>query len=205
MIVWILIQIAALAVSAFRLPLAPEMGGASERFALAVMLVTQIGAASLFSAALLRDFRGAIVAIVTAWPFALLAAVLADAGLRQFAVAETYAMVWIASLSAWNWALPRFKSQISSAATLISLGGAVLWYLHAEFVADSPGIDWNHAGRWGPILGGLSQILPQHPPANARWFLAALFTVAILVGTFVRRFYGKPHRSAVDCDANAKK
>jgi hypothetical protein len=205
MIVWIAIQIAALAASAFRVRLAPEMDGATEHAALAVMLVTQVGASSLLSATLLRDFRSTSIAIATAWPVALLAAVLADVGLRQFFVAETYVTVWLAGLFFWNSALPRYKAQISAAATLFSFGGVLLWYLHAEFTTESTGIDWNRDGRWGSIMGGLSQILPSHAPANARGILAGFFAVAFLCGILRRIVCGKSDRNMADRKINAMK
>jgi hypothetical protein len=205
MIVWILIQIAALAVSAFRVRWAPGMDEAGERYALVVMVVTQIGAAALLSASLLRDVRQSFIAIVTAWPFALLAAILGDVGLRRFFVAESYATVWLAGLCAWNWALPRFKAQISAVALLISFGGVALWYLHAEFVRDSADVDWNRDGIWGTLMGGVSQSVPSPAVTNAWWIPAIIFATALFVSWLRRKRCGKSDRVAVANDVDSTK
>jgi hypothetical protein len=56
---------------------------------------------------------------------------------------------------------------------LLAFGGPILWYLRAEFVVESIQVDWNHAGRFGPIMGALSQVAPT-PPAVSAWGVIAL-------------------------------
>jgi hypothetical protein len=196
--VWLAVQIGALALSAFRVPLAVGLPLAAEQSALPVMLVTQAAGAAFLAPLLLNSRRGTIIAIAAAWPMGELAALLADAPTSRVILPETYITLWILALACWVCALPKtsIAAMFSATAAAFSLGGPVLWYLHAEFVTQSDTINWNHAALFGPVMGALSQILSTPPPLSA-WCIPALLIPAAFLAAAIRRFTSAKETSAV--------
>lgn len=188
-LLWLALQLAALAASAFRFTLWARMPPAPEQLALPVMLATQVAAAALLFPALLRDFRAAAIAIATAWPMAQLASFLGDADAATWAAGELYVSFWLITLYVWGRAIgvPWLRLYAAALAGVISLGGPVLWYLHAEFTQAGASINWSHAALLGPILGALSQILPAQRLWTAWEMPAALFGIGVIVQFLARR------------------
>src|SRR5688572_22150853 len=79
MLVWLTIQLAALAVGAAGVPLSADDVKPPEVLSLEVMLVTQIGAAALLWPWAFRETRIAIAVMATALPFTQAAAFLSAA------------------------------------------------------------------------------------------------------------------------------
>jgi hypothetical protein len=188
MVLWLIVQIGALALSAYRIPLSILFPPAAEQLALGIMLVAQIGMAALLAPLLLHSRRNTVIAIVAGWPMAQLAGMLADAPAWRVALAEAYVSVWILTLGLWVWAVgkTRFAPILPAAAAAISWGGPILWYLHAEFVTQSDKINWATAALLGPLMGALSQVVAERPVIAAWWVPAALIPLAFLAGALTR-------------------
>jgi hypothetical protein len=188
MVLWLAVQIGALALSACRVPLALGMPSASEQSALAVMLIIQVAAAAFFSPLLLTSRRQTLIAIIVAWPMAQLASFLADVPPQRVAFGEAYVSIWILTLALWIWALPRPVSEaiFPAVAALLALGGPMLWYLRAEFVTQSDILIWSRDAMLGPVMGALSQIVPPRAAGSAWWLASILITPAIVLG-LIRR------------------
>lgn len=189
---WLGIQLAALAMAAFRVRLSIAMPAAAEQSALALMLITQVAAASLLFPLLLRSRLHTILTIATAWPMGLLACFLTDAPVDRFIAAQALVTLWIVVLALWNWAVPRAQALGAAVAAMISLGGPLLWYLRAEFVRESAHVHWPRDALLGPVMAALSQISPDHPQTNAWWPLLGLAALAVMVSALTKLL----HRAA---------
>jgi hypothetical protein len=157
---WLAWQLTALGLSAFRVPLSAHYPAAAEQWALALMLASQIAGSALLFPILLKDAKSTLVAIALAWPICELASFLADADQMTFAVGELYVSAWLIALYLWN----RFAScalgpaLLSSLVALLTYGGPLIAYLHAEFNANSSSGIWPHPELLGPVVGVLSLI-----------------------------------------------
>ena len=187
-------QLTALGLSAFRIPLSAHYPAAAEQWAMGLMLVSQIaGSAALFPI-LLRDAKSTLIAIALAWPICELASFLADANLKTFESGELYVSVWLITLYLWNRFTTRAIAPIylSSLVALLTFGGPLFAYLHAEFnPTPSSGI-WPHPEFLGPIVGVLSLI--QSPQSHYRIWLT-IFTLAFaapLLSTLFKRINPTP-------------
>jgi hypothetical protein len=188
MALWLAVQIGALALSAFRIPLAIGLPPAAEQSALAVMLVIQVSAAALLSPLLLATRRQTFIAIAVLWPMGELASFLADAPLPRAALGEAYVSAWLLTLSLWVWTINQTKSAalLPAVAAMLSIGGPILWYLRAEFVTQSDQLNWPCDAILGPAMGALSQVLPDRAAWSAWWIPAILIPPAILLGSIRR-------------------
>lgn len=197
MALWLAVQIGALALSAYRVPLAMGLPAAAEQSALAVMLVIQIGAAALMAPLLLSTCRQTIMAMAFGWPMAGLAGLLADVAADRAAMGEAYVSAWMLSLSLWVWATRESKSaaNLPAVAAMISLGGPVAWYLHAEFVRQSDTVNWGRDALYGPVMGALAQVLPDHATPTSWWIPAILVPPAMLLGVIRRNMRSKVRNS----------
>jgi len=146
-------------------------------------------ASALLFPLLLRNRRQTILTIATAWPMGQMACFLADAPVDRFIAAEALVTLWIVALALWNWAVPRAQAVGAAVAAMISLGGPLLWYLRAEFVRESADVHWPTDALLGPVMGALSQIFPDHPPAIAWWPLVGLAALAVMVSAFTRMLH----------------
>ncbi|MGD0540389.1 MAG: hypothetical protein ABSB33_02615 [Tepidisphaeraceae bacterium] len=179
---WLGVQAGALGLCAMRVMFWARSPRAGEQLSLIVMLATQVAAASLLFPLLLGNRRSTVIALVTAWPFAELAAFLADAQTGQWIAGEGYVSVWLVTLHLWagpgrnSWAKP-FATAV--AATL-SLGGPLLWYLRSEF---GQGVATGQLGVFGPIGGVISLIVPDSSVRSAWAALAILFASGLIART----------------------
>lgn len=179
---WLGVQVAALGLCAMRVMFSAHSPRAGEQLGLIVMLATQVAAASLLFPLLLGNRRWTVIALVTAWPFAELAAFLADARTGQWIAGEAYVSVWLVTLHLWagpgrnSWARP-FAAAV---AAMLSLGGPLLWYLRGEF---GPGVASERLGIFGPVGGVISLIVPDSSVRSAWAALAVLFASGIIART----------------------
>jgi hypothetical protein len=108
---------------------------------------------------------------------------LADAMFVQVVRGEVYFWGWGIALYLFAGGMkPALRPAASSIGGLIAFGGPVAWYLHAEFVSESSDFVWEHGGRLGPMIGALSQIIPDKPPLDA-WVIIG---VGIALGMVFR-------------------
>lgn len=148
LIVWLLPQLAALSLSAGRVPLWARFPQPGELLALQFLIAAQMASASLCFPFLLRDARATACVLTTGWPMALIAAGLAAAPLSRACVAETYVSLFLTVLTIWRLALRHPMGQAAGAAvaSMWTVGGAMLLYLRAEFSPVSPSLDDALAG-----------------------------------------------------------
>jgi len=150
---WLAPQFAALALSAFRVPLWARFPQAGELLALPVMLAVQIATASILFP-LFDDWTKAATALPAACPMGLIAGTLSAAPLRTTAIGELNVALWILALTAAavSCRSPRARSVAWAVATTSSIGGALLLYLRLEFLpAAGPLPDF----LVGPVAGSL--------------------------------------------------
>ncbi|MGA2584486.1 MAG: hypothetical protein ABSG31_14515 [Tepidisphaeraceae bacterium] len=192
--VWLVWQWLALAIAAARVPLSARYPAAGEQWGLVVMLVAQIAAASLLFQILLPNWIQLIVIIAVAWPMGLLSAFLADANFRQWAWGEAAVSAWLLELFLLN----RIGIPVDYLAAIVSLltfGGPLAWYLHADFIANASDIDWHSADWLGPIMAiaaGINDGGINGAGERAGIFFFAAFAIAcagffILKKTFLQR------------------
>ena len=152
---WLTVQLAALIVSAWQVPLANHFPAPAEQLAAHVMLSTQrVAAAMLFPR--LAGWKTPASLIATGWPFMALAGALGAAEAGTWASASLYVSLWLVGLTFWRKvALGQRWALVGSAlAVAVSLGGALLWYLSREFGNPAmPG-----AGLHGPLVTGLALV-----------------------------------------------
>lgn len=192
MAAWLGVQLAALGVSAFRFRIWARQPQAAEQSALAMMLITQIGVASLIFPLLLRNIRSTIVAVTTAWPLAFLASFLADADVGSVVRGEAYVSAWLVGLFLIGRTVRGERGQLAAIAIagMVALGSPSLWYLRADFNPDVSATT-NSMIFFGPIGGALSQIFPDHS-SNAEWtYPSGLLACGVVCNLTYRMRYAK--------------
>jgi hypothetical protein len=162
--VWLALQLIALLLGAWRVPLSANFPTPAERLALHEMLVMQIGSSALLFPVLLRNWRTTSVIMLSAMPFIELSAFLSMTPTHAALAAAGYVLVWLAALSIWGAAgekLPRLRVNGMGIvlAAAWALGGAAIWYMRSEFsTGEAMGMSWSSAGWFGPILGAIAQV-----------------------------------------------
>lgn len=177
---WLGIQLGLLLLAILQVPLSDQYTRPAEHAALDVMLIGQVLLAAMLFPWLLRSLSAAIIIAAASWPFIQLAMVLSSASAMPTFLAGAYASTWIITLAAWRRLLrsPRAQLAGAAAATLLSAGGALIWYLRAEFVRSSGGAQWGTDALLGPILGILAIA---HNQSVIPWLpLAALLLIAVV-------------------------
>jgi hypothetical protein len=187
MLIWLGAQLAALGICAGRAMLWARAPQAGEQLALFVMLAMQIAMSALLFPHLLGSVRSTIPAIVTAWPMAQLAAYLSDAPATHLVFGELYVCTWMIALHLWAGILPNPWSKLLGIgiASMLSLGGPVLWYLRADFSRDDSQLPLWSMSMFGPICGAISQVVPGG--SNLGWTIPASVFAAGLLGYFLKR------------------
>jgi hypothetical protein len=107
--------------------------------ALRALLVTQLSCSALMFPILVRTIKSTVVVIVSAWPFALVAAALSSTSSRGAFWAESYVSLWLVALCLWRWTLrsPRSLAIASAASVCLILGDPIGHYLLTDFAAGS--------------------------------------------------------------------
>jgi hypothetical protein len=159
LILWMLIQLAALSLSAGQVPFAAlkSFPKPAEMIATPVMLTVQIGASALLFPYLMRDVISTVLIIAASWPMTALADCMAGQTHRQpMALTALYVTAWLAGLGLWRIALrsARAKGIGISVASLWTIGGMALAYLRSEYgVAAAPKL--TALAGYSPILGSI--------------------------------------------------
>lgn len=191
MVIWLSLQICALALGAGRVMLWSHSPRAGEQIALGEMLAAQIIAAAVLLP-LLRGRRTVLILIATAWPMAQFASFLSDSTTHRLIAGETYVCIWLIILHIWSRLIssPPGRLYVAAIAMLLSIGGAVLCYLSLDFVEDAP----QHvvsipADAFGPIMGMMAQIAPdQALLATSHWIAWAELALLLLAGIIASGF-----------------
>ena len=155
------------------------------------MLAMQIAMSALLFPLLLGNLRSTIPTIVTAWPMALLAANLSDSTANHLVVGELYVCALMIGLYLWSKMLPTTWSKLLGVgvASMLSVGGPVLWYLRADFGPDQLQSPIRSMSMFGPICGAISQMVPEG--SGLGWAIPAGVLAAGLGGYFSKRTRGK--------------
>jgi hypothetical protein len=186
---WLGLQLAAVGIASARISLSAHYPRAGEELALAVMLVSQTGAASLFFPILCSSIRSTFIAIAVAWPMAAIASFLADAPTQQWIASEAYISIWIIALYFFQRAIvnPAARLHAAAIAGLLCWGGLILWYLRADFSRQSSNFDWQQAQMFGPTAGALAQLHAGHG-LIAWMMLMGILAVALTTSVLKLRF-----------------
>ena len=136
--VWLVPQICALAISAFRIPLWARFPEAGETLALPLMLAVQIATAAILLPSF-EDWRKSATALLAAWPMAIIAGSMSAAPLGATIRGEIDVAVWIISIAfaAMVCQLPTVRGIAWAIANTWSLGGGLLAYLRLEFLSNA--------------------------------------------------------------------
>ncbi len=154
MAVWLIVQLGALAIGCFGVPLAAKRIHPPEALSIYVMAVAQAGAAALLWPMLMRSWRTSLAILLTAQPFYQACSFLSATPRSASLFANGIIFVWLITLAV----LPRcsktttFMYLMRAIVITWCLGGAVLAYLAAEF--SSP-INATLAGPIAQILSAL--------------------------------------------------
>jgi hypothetical protein len=134
--IWLAPQLAALALSAFRVPLWARFPQAGELLALPLLLAVQVAAASMMLP-LFSDWTKAAMALLAAWPMASIAASLSAARLETVIGGEMNVALWMiaTSAAAISCRSPRSRAAACVVAIMWTVGGGLLLYLRLEFRA----------------------------------------------------------------------
>jgi hypothetical protein len=180
---WLVIQLVALSLAVFRVPLSARFPPPGEQFAIHVLLVTQIIASAMLFPFLLRDARTSAIVILTIAPFMQLASMLSEVPTSRAALAAAYVAAWLTTLALWRGILRTRTAEMLgvACAVALTLGAAIVWYVHAESRAPGP-IDWSRDGWFGPVLGAIAQVEARSIPL-APWIAPC---VLLIVGAVAR-------------------
>jgi len=193
-LLWLLVQLAALSVAALRFPLAAKYPQPAELLATHVMLATQVAAGALLFPYILGDWRTAAGVIAAAWPFAATASVLSATPLTTTAAAEAYVSIWLLGLALWRAVLPGTKSKSYGVAvtTTLTVGGALLRYLAREFDLTSSAPVGGNGDLFAaaPLLATLRLLTPQ-PSGVDSYLIPTALAASGLLALLARRIRGR--------------
>jgi len=165
LLLWVLVQLIALALSAAGTPLWAHHPLPRTSLAVETMLVAQLVGIWLLFPVVLSDVLLSLVAVAFLWPFLQLAGLLASAPQSKLVVTALYVSIWTAGLGVLNHQLRTWRFQFIAVALTAGtcLGGLILLYLHAEVSAG----------------GGIQQRVNDKP--SAWWLALTPFVVAALI------------------------
>jgi hypothetical protein len=137
---WLTIQTGALVLSALRVRLWEHAPVAMEFLAMETLLVVQIIGAALLSPRLADGWRSTAIAGAGAWPFVILAGMLAAAPLGSILEAGAFVSVWLGVLWFGQYCCgnERQKWVLGALATTWAAAGPILVFIHAEYRPDTP-------------------------------------------------------------------
>lgn len=186
MLLWLTIQLVALAIGAAGLQLSNRRQTPPEFLAIDVLLVTQIATAALLWPMLMADWRSAVAVILSSLPFMQAAGFVSATPTSDFWPAATLTILWLTTLAVLPKpkSSPTFMSALRMAVALWSIGGALATYLHAEFSADDS----------TNLIGPISQVLGRlHGQTNSmHWIAVAIVLfVAIIIRVINRSVASK--------------
>jgi hypothetical protein len=184
-LIWLLIELGALLLAAFRIPLAAEYPQPAEFYAVRVLLVVQFAWATMLFPSLLRTWAMTLIALCAAWVMLMLAAALSAWHIADVLPVAAFLSLWIVALGMIRAALPwKWQMVAAGLASTYVIGGALLWYLQSDFGASLP---VEPAIGFGPLWIGAS--MPQNLPQKAWWGQVGigLFTAVIFSASIYRK------------------
>ena len=205
-IVWLLIQLAAIALAASGVELSANFPRPARSLAVHEMLIAQFAGSAIFLSVLFRGgWRVWLAIVLTAAPMLMLAGWLAQMPIGRVMWAWGEVGMWLTALALWNavvsgpgtryenkvpgWLCVGFRSILPALAMLLSAGGLVLWYLHAEFRPATPFPLLRSFPLFSALrrLGGLDTTLPLHSTT----LMTALALVILATKASLRHVEGR--------------
>jgi hypothetical protein len=158
LIVWLAIQIGALALCAGRVPFSARYARPAEDHALIVMMIAQQTFAALLMPRLLAS-RIAATTISAVLPFTCLAAYLGQDSFGIAVICLTCTALWLLALTAWCFALRSTRGRLLASAvfTALALSGPLLDYLESEYGSGASTISHLHVGPINATVAALSK------------------------------------------------
>jgi hypothetical protein len=155
LLLWMALQLIALALAAGRVPLSARFPSPVERQATAEMLVVQITAAALLFPLLLREWTSFLRAAAGAAMMLALAALMGRESMAAICSAGGYVLVWLLVLKVVRELLSKERAlQIGVACIVLwTLGGPILLYMHAEFNGKQ-NLWPTHPDNWSASIAG---------------------------------------------------
>jgi hypothetical protein len=149
-LIWIVLQLLALALAAARVPLWAHHPLPRESLATAEVAAVQIISCALLFSLLLPNFFTSCAIIALAIPFIQLAGMLADDPVTNLLLASALVALWLAGLALLSAALrsPRAQALGVAIVSMLCLGTPLLSYLHSE---ATPGAT-SMLSTWSPGL-----------------------------------------------------
>jgi hypothetical protein len=192
-IVWLLIQLAALALAASGVPLSANFPKPPQSLAVHEMLIAQfVGSAMLLPLLFrARGWRAWLAMVISAGPMLMLAARLTPMSMSHVLVLWLEVAAWLTMLALWRAVVPRDAgSMLAAIAMLLSAGGLLVAYLAAEFQPDRriPLIDAF------PLLATLQSMRGPAPDLSPLRSTVALSSAALVI-LAVKTLY-PPHGGA---------
>jgi hypothetical protein len=184
--IWAIVQLAAMTLIIARARFWIHAGDDND--ALIVMLAAQIVAASSFAPSLMRNFGTAICVTVSALPFLHIAGTIAAADTGQLVRAEIAVVIWL-TIVAIAMSIPRtqrLRGVMHAIVNCVSIGGLLLFYLHAEF----RDINRAHDFAWfGPLAASitLARRAQSVDSITRAWIVLGALTAIFLVMLIANR------------------
>lgn len=174
LLLWLLVQLSALALAGARVPFAAHWAEPAEAAAVQTMVVIQVITAAMLFPWLLSDGWRVFAIIMTAGPMLQIAAVLGSAPPIVFLRAWAAVAVWVATLALWRWALPP-SSLLPAVAgmNLLVLAGPLAGHLGAE---SSQAVAW---GRYLPLPALIE--ISEGRWTSLVWAMLPLLVVPVLI------------------------
>jgi hypothetical protein len=182
---WLAILMAALALSAFRIPLSARFPSPEERLAPHVMIVAQTIASALLFPLLFQSLASAALVVGAGGIFLQIASILSG---RTDPWLVAYGVMWLMGVALWSQVVrtPKARMYAVAALSLLSLGGATVAYLSREFGAPTSEFNWTSCGWLGPTVGGLA-ILEVGPSGQTWAFLGGFWIAGLMAWAWSRR------------------
>lgn len=161
--VWLLVQLGALLIAVFRVPLAAQYPQPAEFQAVQVMQAAQFSVLALTFPWLLQTWRQALAVTTSGFAMILAASALAAWKTSEILPACVFLAAWVLVFTTLGLVhSPRAKRLGLAIAATYVLGGPLLWYLGLEFSAAEP---FGRLLGFGPLLQVVST--PHHLPPLA--------------------------------------
>jgi hypothetical protein len=135
LLVWLALQLLAIAMAAARVKLWARFGSAGETYALDELTVAQFLGSSLLFPALCRSFKSTLAMVVSSLPMIALAGYLSFGSFDQCASTAINLAIWLTGLAVWWKVVNRLDGGallVVSIASAANIGGLMVAYLTAE-------------------------------------------------------------------------
>ena len=181
---WLLIQLAALSLGAFRVPLAARLPPPGGQFAVHTLVAVQIAASALLFPFLLRGAATTLFVILATLPFLQLSSYVSAMPLERTAFAAAHVACWIVTLALWLPVLRTPRTQMLGVGVAVawSIGTLLVWYARAEAGADGRLTSWRE-GAFGPIVGGITQLNASTEDVKSALIPSALLLISALASS----------------------